>query len=619
MIDECAVAVLGHVDAGKTALTAAMSQVLSTAALDKHPASQARGITLDLGFSSAAIPVPSDWASRARAPDTELLCTGTGAAPKEPSPEPASEPSQLNLTFVDCPGHASLIKTVLGGAAIIDAALLVIDAVKGIQVQTVECIAIAEMVTDTVVVVMNKVDNLPGGGAGSAWAKQLAKVQAALRKTRFADAVCLPTAATTGEGVSAVLDALSAVLRPKRRQAGGCPIVAVDHCFPLRGQGTVLTGTVLQGTLREGDALCVPPAGTASVKVKSCQRFRKPTSAVPPGARVGMCVSGLDARSVERCLVFPPAAIKPIQRVLAAVRCVPWHKAPVLSGARMHCTVGHTTVMGKVHFFGARELAGLHHWTPADKFSPPALQWDLAQHWHWQDQALAGMVNSGTAAEKVRVLWQWAALEFDAPVFLPLNSIVVGSRLDIAAGDGTDSQAVPCRLAWWGRLLAPWPDHAPGEHPLDALRLYRGRVRWGSIDRVAGEDALGVRVIGKGLFSRDTPMGQFEGLTVHAVPRDVVPAAAAPSPAGSATREPADAAVDWLAYPAGTITGAFGKSGKFTVQFPPGHALSQGMALALIFRKYVRRGAAAAGTAAAAASGRPASSIVQATPSPSSK
>lgn len=99
----------------QTSLVRALSTVLSTAALDKHPQSRERGITLDLGFSAFSVPPP---------------------------PSLAASYSAVQFTLVDCPGHASLIRTVIGGAQIIDMMLLVVDATKGMQTQTAECVVI---------------------------------------------------------------------------------------------------------------------------------------------------------------------------------------------------------------------------------------------------------------------------------------------------------------------------------------------------------------------------------------------------------------------------------------------------------------------------------------------
>lgn len=98
------VGVLGHIDSGKTALARALSTTASTAAFDKQPQSRERGITLDLGFSCFSVPLPARLRSALPAP----------AAAPEPGPEPEPEP-QLQVTLVDCPGHASLIRTIIGG------------------------------------------------------------------------------------------------------------------------------------------------------------------------------------------------------------------------------------------------------------------------------------------------------------------------------------------------------------------------------------------------------------------------------------------------------------------------------------------------------------------------
>lgn len=85
------IGVLGHVDSGKTSLARALSSTASTAAFDKNPQSRERGITLDLGFSSFTVDLP------------EQLRAGQ------------QQFDSLQFTLVDCPGHASLIRTIIGG------------------------------------------------------------------------------------------------------------------------------------------------------------------------------------------------------------------------------------------------------------------------------------------------------------------------------------------------------------------------------------------------------------------------------------------------------------------------------------------------------------------------
>eukprot|EP00566_Odontella_aurita_P023532 CAMPEP_0113595462 /NCGR_PEP_ID=MMETSP0015_2-20120614/39719_1 /TAXON_ID=2838 /ORGANISM="Odontella" /LENGTH=206 /DNA_ID=CAMNT_0000502719 /DNA_START=191 /DNA_END=808 /DNA_ORIENTATION=- /assembly_acc=CAM_ASM_000160 len=141
------VGVLGHVDSGKTSLVKTLSTLLSTASLDKSAQSRQRGITLDLGFSAFLMhPLPSGVGD-APLPEGERIVVDDdnedGNVREQKYYKDAYD--ALQITLVDCPGHASLIRTIIGGAQIIDMVLLVVDALKGIQTQTAECIVIAEL------------------------------------------------------------------------------------------------------------------------------------------------------------------------------------------------------------------------------------------------------------------------------------------------------------------------------------------------------------------------------------------------------------------------------------------------------------------------------------------
>ena len=162
------VGVLGHVDSGKTALARALSTRAATAALDKSPQSAARGITLDLGFSAFSTPLG-----------------GRG---------------EVQFTLVDCPGHASLIRTVIGGAQIMDAALLVVDATKGVQTQTAECLVVGEILTDQLVVVLNKVDLLEAAGRAAALRCLRERLARTFERTRFRGCPMVEVAARPGGG-----------------------------------------------------------------------------------------------------------------------------------------------------------------------------------------------------------------------------------------------------------------------------------------------------------------------------------------------------------------------------------------------------------------------------------
>ena len=165
------VGILGHVDSGKTTLAKALSTVSSTACFDKHPQSKERGITIDLGFSSFSLP---------------LTCSSGDT----------TDGDRIQFTLVDCPGHSSLIRTVVGGANIIDFALLIIDITKGLQAQSAECILIAEILEIPLLVILNKTDLLPSGPEGATRINLLRKrLKKKFESTRWPNVEMVPVAA----------------------------------------------------------------------------------------------------------------------------------------------------------------------------------------------------------------------------------------------------------------------------------------------------------------------------------------------------------------------------------------------------------------------------------------
>uniref|UniRef100_A0A8C2V6L7 Eukaryotic elongation factor, selenocysteine-tRNA specific n=1 Tax=Chinchilla lanigera TaxID=34839 RepID=A0A8C2V6L7_CHILA len=235
------VGVLGHIDSGKTALARALSTTASTAAFDKQPQSRERGITLDLGFSCFAVPLP-------------------GAA------EP--EETLLQVTLVDCPGHASLIRTIIGGAQIIDLMMLVIDVTKGMQTQSAECLVIGQIACQKLIVVLNKIDLLAEGKRQTAIDKMTRKMQKTLENTKFRGAPIIPVAAKPGgpeapeteapQGISELIELLKSQISIPTRDPSGPFLMSVDHCFSIKGQGTVMTGTILSGSISLGDSVEIP-------------------------------------------------------------------------------------------------------------------------------------------------------------------------------------------------------------------------------------------------------------------------------------------------------------------------------------------------------------------------
>lgn len=506
------VGVLGHVDSGKTSLARALSSTASTAAFDKNPQSRERGITLDLGFSSFTVDLPD-----------HLRDSG-------------GQYDSLQFTLVDCPGHASLIRTIIGGAQIIDLMMLVVDVVKGVQTQTAECLLIGELTCPRMVVVLNKIDLLPPNKRQSAIEKMTKRLHKTLESTRFKECPVIAVAAKPGgpeateteepQGVPQLIELLKKQTYLPQRDPAGDLLMAVDHCFSIRGQGTVMTGTILQGSLAINDTVEIP-ALKVTKKIKSVQMFRKPVTGAMQGDRVGVCVTQFDPKLLERGVVCAPGSLHTLFAAVISVRKIGYFKGSLATRAKFHITVGHETVMAKVTFFGLPPVGASE--PTSDNKSPPPLEtpFTFDREYFYQDEYVVGQGEGSSGPDTE----QWALLEFERPVTCPSLSLVIGSKLD------TDIHANACRLAFQGRLLQGFEDKSYAETGLPRLRIYKTKHKEGQVERVTDDYS----VIGRSLFKKETNLQLFVGLKVTL-----------------STGEN------------GVIEGGFGQSGKFKIRIQEG-------------------------------------------------
>lgn len=248
------IGLLGHIDSGKTSLAKALSTTQSTAAYDKNPQSQERGITIDLGFSSLTVELPEQLYHEMK----ERVGSDQDLGPRHDW--------SLQMTMVDCPGHAQLIRTIIGGAQIIDLMILVVDIVKGIQTQTAECLVIGEITCDKMIVALNKVDLVPEDKRQISIEKMSKRIGKTLEKTRFSSAPIVPVTAHPNPpdgqpmdtiGIQELLKTICRIISYPKRNPNSELILSVDHCFAIRGSGTVMTGTIIQGSVAVNDVSLV--------------------------------------------------------------------------------------------------------------------------------------------------------------------------------------------------------------------------------------------------------------------------------------------------------------------------------------------------------------------------
>ncbi|HEY0383832.1 MAG TPA: selenocysteine-specific translation elongation factor [Candidatus Elarobacter sp.] len=258
----------GHVDHGKSSLVRALTGTDP----DRWIEERLRGMTLDLGFAH--------------------LCFDDG----------------VEAGIVDVPGHERFLHNMLAGAAGMDVLLLVVAANEGVRPQTVEHLAILDFLNvRRAIVVLTKRDLVDV----ETLAVAEHEVREATRGTVAQDAPVIAVSTVSGEGLDALREAIHAALVTLPPRPADAPaFLPVDRVFALPGHGTIVTGTLMQGTLRAGDTLRLDPPGR-DVRVRSLQVFGAPRAAVGGGARVAVNVPAVDAGELHRGAVLAEATFAP--------------------------------------------------------------------------------------------------------------------------------------------------------------------------------------------------------------------------------------------------------------------------------------------------------------------
>src|ERR1035437_904841 len=282
----------GHIDHGKTTLVRALTGIDT----DRLPEEKRRGITIDLGFASFEMRAPS-------------------GAP-------------LRISFVDVPGHSLFVRNMLAGAGCVSAVMLIIAADEGIMPQTVEHLAICELLgVSQGLTVITKADTVD--------ASQLRDVRTSIETFLQGTFLCkercaiLAASAATGEGLEALREELLKLAMQSSFENSDCLLrMPLDRSFVMKGFGTVVTGTLMSGTFHIGQMLHLEP-GNRAVRVRGLQTHGLPAQSVQPGSRVAVNISGVDATQVHRGqALVSPRALLPVDTIDAEVSLL--QSAPAL-------------------------------------------------------------------------------------------------------------------------------------------------------------------------------------------------------------------------------------------------------------------------------------------------
>ncbi len=304
----------GHIDHGKSVLVHALTGIDP----DRLREEKERGMTIDLGFAWLTLP------------------------------------SGREVGIVDVPGHERFIKNMLAGVGGIDLAVLVVAANEGVMAQTREHAAILDLLgVQRAVVVITKKD-LVDDECLNLVKTDIGELTAPMT---LSQAPIIAVSALTKEGLPDLILAIDNLLNSTEpRKDLGRPRLPIDRVFTIVGAGTVVTGTLIDGSLTVGQEVEIVPAGLRS-RVRGLQMHKSPIETASPGSRVAANLAGIATRQLQRGDVLTePGGVMPTTMLSVKLRLLSYLFHPLRHNATVSLHTGATEAMARVRLLEKEEL-----------------------------------------------------------------------------------------------------------------------------------------------------------------------------------------------------------------------------------------------------------------------
>lgn len=325
----------GHVDHGKSTLVEALTGIDP----DRLAEEKSREMTIDLGFA---------WLTL----------------------------DDKEVGIVDVPGHRDFIENMLAGVGGIDLALFVIAADEGVMPQTREHLAILDLLEiNRGVVALTKSDLIDDPD----WLGLVTlEVVDALQGTTLSDASIIPVSARTGAGIADLKTAISHLIAEiALPNDWGKARLPIDRVFSLPGFGTIVTGTLLDGSMRVGDEVSVQPGNLAG-RIRGLQTHKTKQNIAHPGNRVAINLAGIAREDIARGQVVAlPGLLRETKLIDAQYRHLDGAAAPLTHNAEVKLFVGSAEVTARVRIIGQEKIeSGTDGWVQLALAAPIAAMHD---------------------------------------------------------------------------------------------------------------------------------------------------------------------------------------------------------------------------------------------------
>jgi selenocysteine-specific elongation factor len=336
MMKSVIVGTAGHIDHGKTALVKALTGIDA----DRLEEEKRRGITIDIGFAHLELP--------------------------------ASDGSKLRIGFVDVPGHERFVRNMLAGIGGIDLVLLVVAADEGIKPQTREHFDICRLLA-----IRRGITVLTKSDAVDAETLDVVKLEVEdFVRGSFLDATQAPIVAVsslTGAGLAELRSAIARVASEvAAKNSAALARLPIDRVFTMKGFGTVVTGTLVAGTIRKEEELELFPAGK-QVRVRGVQVHGAAADSAVAGQRTALNLAGIPTEDLARGMTLATAdTFRSTSRVDVLLSLLPSAK-PLKEGARVHFHTYTLETLAEVRLYGAKQLKAGDEQCVQLRLSEPAL------------------------------------------------------------------------------------------------------------------------------------------------------------------------------------------------------------------------------------------------------
>jgi selenocysteine-specific elongation factor len=302
----------GHIDHGKTALVKALTGIDA----DRLEEEKRRGITIDLGFAHAELPGPNG--------------------------------ERLRFGFVDVPGHERFVRNMLAGVGGIDVVLLVIAADEGIKPQTREHFDICRLLSiPRGIVVLTKSDLVDA----DTLAVLRLEVEDFLRGSFLESSAIVAVSALKSTGLDDLnLELVRLAAASPMRDFSAMARLPIDRVFTMKGFGTVVTGTLVAGTIVKDSELALFPANN-KIRVRGVQVHGIAAERAVAGERTALNLAGIDKNEVARGMMLAePAVLQTSTRVDARLLLLPSAR-PLKTGARVHLHAFTSEVIATIRIY----------------------------------------------------------------------------------------------------------------------------------------------------------------------------------------------------------------------------------------------------------------------------